>query len=299
MQPPGPWAVTAEHVHLVRGRTRILHDVSCAIPAGRCTAIIGPNGSGKTTLTRTFTGQMYVSAGQITVLGQRIGQTDIRALRQRIAVVNPTTTTASDHVSGAVVDAELAAQEVVLTGFFGTIGLYARPTAAQQQRAATLLDEVGLADRKQLRFAQLSSGEQRRCLIARALALRPDLIILDEPAAGLDLAGREQLLATIEKLLGRCDPPTVLLISHHVEELSRRTDLVLLMRDGRITHAGRPELIITSKLLTSTFGCNVTVTRSNGRYWTQVKPQAWGQLDSQDPDPPAAPAPARQAGSGR
>jgi iron complex transport system ATP-binding protein len=271
-------AVVAQDVHVARGATQILRGVSCRIPAGRCTAILGPNGCGKTTLTRTFTGQMFITSGSVQVLGETIGRTDIRALRRRVAVVNPTSDSAESHVSGAVVDGELTARDAVLTGFFGTVGLYERPTDEQRQRADVLLNQVGLARRRDLRYALLSTGEQRRCLLARALAARPRLLILDEPTAGLDVAGREQVLAVIETLLRGADPPTVVFITHHVEELSPRTDLVLLMRDGRITAAGTPQQVITPESLSQTFGCKVFVKRIHGRYWLEVLPEAWLDL---------------------
>lgn len=265
-------AVVAEDVHVVRGQTRILRGVSCTIAAGHCTAILGPNGCGKTTFTRTLTGQTFVTSGLVRVLGETIGRTDIRSLRRRVAVVNPT---ADMHVSGAVVSAELTSHEAVLTGFFGTIGLYDTPSREQNDRAEKLLQRVGLGQRCDLRYALLSTGEQRRCLIARALAHLPELLILDEPTAGLDLAGREQVLATIEAILSAPNPPTVILITHHVEELSPRTQCVLMMRDGVITASGPPDQVITPESLTETFGCKVFVKKLHGRYWLEVLPDAW------------------------
>src|SRR5690606_20595303 len=118
--------------------------VSCRIPAGQCTAILGPNGCGKTTLTRVITGHMFMTAGCATVLGETVGHTDIRALRRRIGVVNPTTDSASSHVAGAVVDGDLSAREAVLTGFFGTVGLYDPVSDAQRAAAEHALAQVGL-----------------------------------------------------------------------------------------------------------------------------------------------------------
>ncbi len=271
-------AVRVVGVSVQRGTTHILRDVNCAIPAGRCTAILGPNGCGKTTLTRTMTGQMFLTRGQVTVLGQTIGRTDIRALRQRIGIVNPTTDSASSHVSGAVVDAELTARDAVATGFFSTVGLYDAVGEAQWHRVDQVLRQVGLAHRRDLRFALLSTGEQRRALIARALVHDPELLILDEPTAGLDVRGREQVLATIELILARPQPPTVLFITHHVEELSPQTAQVLLMRDGHIVAAGSPKAVITPESLSELFDCKVYVKRIHGRYWLEVLPEAWVEL---------------------
>ncbi len=275
---PPPPAASVRNLHVTRGQTHILRGVSCDIPAGRCTAILGPNGCGKTTFTRCLTGQMYITSGAVHVLGETFGRTDVRALRRRIGVVNPTTDVAGAHLSGAVVDGDLSAHDAVCTGFFGTIGLYDTVDAAQHGLADHLLRQVGLEHRRDLRFSLLSTGEQRRALIARALVNRPELLILDEPTAGLDIAGRERVLATIEMIMAAPHPPTVLMITHHVEELSPRTVQVLLMREGRFIASGTPEETITPESLSETFGCKVFVKRLHSRYWLEVLPEAWLDL---------------------
>ena len=218
---------------------------------------------------------MMITEGRITILGQTIGRTDIRALHRCIGLVNPTTDSGAYHVSDAVVDSDLSAHQAVATGFFATVGLYDTPTPQQHCHVDALLDEVALTHRRYLHFSLLSSGEQRRCLIARALVHLPRLLILDEPTAGMNVSGREHVLATIESILDMDDPPTVLMITHHVEELSPRTSQVLLMRQGQITAAGSPDQVITPESLTQTFDCKVFVKRQDGRFWLQVLPEAW------------------------
>ncbi len=271
-------AAVIRDVCVLRGQYNILHNISCTIPAGQCTAILGPNGCGKTTLMRCLTGHMLLTSGQVTTLGQTIGQCDVRALRRQIGVVNPTTDSAGGHIPGAVVDADLLAWQAVATGLFGTVGLYDPVSENEHARACDLLKQVGLGHRIDQRFALLSTGEQRRVLIARALIAHPQLLILDEPTAGLDVAGREQVLATIAQVLVQPNPPTVIMITHHVEELPVRTRQVLLMKQGQIIRAGLPEKMITPEHLSELFGCKVYVRRLHGRYWLEVLPEAWLDL---------------------
>ncbi len=279
-QPSSRVAVAATNLSVIRHGQAILDNVSCTIPAGKCTAILGPNGCGKTTFTRAITGMTFISEGSATVLGQTIGQTDVRSLRKRIGMVNPTVDVGGVHSGGSVVDADLTAHEAILTGFFGSVGLYEKPTKEQIDHADHLLKQVGLLNKRDLRYGLLSTGQQRRVMIARALVHLPELLILDEPTAGLDIRGREQVLATVEMLLARPDAPTVLLITHHVEEISPRTVQVMLMREGRFVHVGPPKQVITPETLSKTFDCKVFVKRIHGRWWLEVLPEAWVELIS-------------------
>lgn len=273
-----PDAVVFDKVSLMRNQTQILREVSFTLPKGTCTAILGPNGSGKTTITRAIAGTMFPTSGIATVLGHTLGQCNIIELRKRIGIVNPTTDSADYHSSGAVVDSDLSAIDAVCTGYFGTIGLYDKPTSEQRDHAEHLLISVGLAHRINFRLNLLSTGEKRRCLIARAMAIKPDLLILDEPTAGMDIAGREQIIAVVSQILQKPDAPTVLFITHHVEELPISTKKVLLIRDGQIVADGKPDAVITPESLSHVFGCKVFVRKIHGRYWLEVLPEAWLDL---------------------
>jgi iron complex transport system ATP-binding protein len=268
VQQPG---VQILNVSVLRGQRTILRDVSWTVPDGACAAILGPNGSGKSTLVRVIMGQMWPTHGHVSVLGQVFGETDLNELRESIRLVQAT---------GAVeFDADETTTNVVLTGFFGTIGLFKETTPTMRRRAAQLIRQVGLAKEAEQPYRTLSSGERMRCLIARALVVKPKLLILDEPTAGLDLLAREQVLATVHHLIKQSkSPPTVILITHHVEELLPETSEVLLLKDGRAVASGPASKVITSAKLSAVYDCAVKVTRREGRFWWHVRSSAWKGL---------------------
>lgn len=267
----GQPAVALCDVSVVRGERTILQGINWTVKAGACAAILGPNGSGKSTLVRVIMGQMWPTHGEVAVLGNAFGQTDLNELRQSIRLV---------QTNGAVeFDPDESAQRVVLTGFFGTVGLFKETTPAMQRRADRLIHQVGLSKEAQQPFKTLSSGERMRCLIARALAVKPKLLILDEPTAGLDLLAREQVLATVHHLIRKTKrPPAVLMITHHVEELLPETSAVLVLKDGQVAASGLPKATITSAVLSSVYDCPVEVRRRDGRFWLHVKSSAWKQV---------------------
>ncbi len=259
-------AVEAEALCVDRGGVPVLRDLSVRLGAGRTAALFGANGSGKTTFGRVLTGHAAVRSGVARVLGERLGATDVRALRRRVGVIHPQLSTGEAHTAGAVVDAELRAVEAVCTGFFGTVGRYDHPTAAQREAAEARLASVGLADRITHRVGTLSTGELRRLLLARVLVMDPGLLVLDEPTAGLDPGGRAAFLATLTSLHEGPNPPAVLLITHHVEELPAHTHEAWLLEDGRLSAVGPPAEVLTGENLSRAFGTPVRVSRSGGGF---------------------------------
>jgi len=250
----------------------ILHDLNWSVAQGTCAAILGPNGSGKSTLTRIVAGHLWPTAGRVRVLGETFGNVDLHALRRDVRLVKSTST--------VEMDGDLTALEVAITGFFGTVGLYDETTPVIRDHAAETLDRVGLHHVATHRFNTLSNGERMRCLIARAMVVRPRLLLLDEPTAGLDLLAREQVLATIEALFEPLagPAPTVVFITHHLEELPPATSNVLLLDNGRAAGWGRPDEVLTAEVLSPVYGCPMQVTRSAGRHYVQVHPGAWASL---------------------
>jgi len=251
----------ASGVDLVRDSRLLLDQVSVTIRAGQHWALLGPNGAGKSTLLQIMATYAYPTRGHAELLGHRLGRVNVFALRPRIGHVSP-------HHR---VDPQRTVREVVLTGVTGTIQLVQRRETSQAEltRAAALTELMGLADRADASWQVLSQGERSRALIARALMPEPELLLLDEPAAGLDVAGREQLLASVDELRERHPGLASVLVTHHLEELPASTTHALLLRGGRVLTAGAAGEVLTSELASACFGHPVAITRRAGR-WAAV-----------------------------
>ena len=235
--------------------------MSVAIRAGEHWALLGPNGAGKSTLLQIMATYAYPSRGHVELLGFRLGRVNVFDLRPWIGHVSP-------HHR---VDLHRTVEEVVLTGTTGTIQLVQRRevSAAEVSRAAALTELMGLADRADARWQVLSVGERGRTLIARALMAQPRLLLLDEPAAGLDVAGREQLLASLDDLRRRQPGLATVLVTHHLEELPASTTHALLLRAGRMLGAGPVGDVLTTELASACFGHPVAINKHAGR-WAAV-----------------------------
>jgi len=249
----------------------ILRNINWDVPAGTSAAIIGPNGSGKSTLARVVMGQMWASSGEVSVLGEKFGECDLQQLRESIRLVQP--------VSVVEFDLDETTTTVVLTGYFGTMGLFHPVDDKMRAEAKRLINLVGLKKEENQLYKTLSNGERIRCLIARALVMKPRLLILDEPTAGLDMVARERVLATIAKMIDESEnPPAVVMITHHVEELLPGTQHVLLLKDGKAAASGKPKDVLRSEILSDVYNFPVHVQKKGGRFWVQVKPEAWDGL---------------------
>lgn len=222
--------------------------------------MLGANGSGKTSLLKALTGFLTPSAGAFSVLGRQYGASDWRELRLQIGVV-------TNAFAAAIPPAE-PALETVISGKYAQLDLWARATPRDRRQAGRLLREVGASRIATREWIYLSQGERQRVLIARALMARPRLLILDEPCAGLDPIAREKFLRLVTRLGRRRGPraPALVLVTHHVEEIVPVFTHALLMRSGRLVASGRSAKVLTSALLSATFGSSVRLTRRADRY---------------------------------
>jgi iron complex transport system ATP-binding protein len=273
-----PLSIKLQDVGVWRDGRWILRRINWGLPAGACAAILGPNGSGKSTLARILACHLWPTEGDVRILEGEFGDSDLLELRRSIRLLQP--------AGPYDVDGRLTTRQVVLTGFFATLDLYDQPDEAMEQAAAQAIAQVGLAAVADHGYSTLSSGERLRALIARALVQRPRLLLLDEPTAGLDILAREQVLATIQGLAGGPNPPAIVIITHHVEELPPATSQVLLLSDGRVAAAGRPADVLTEESLSIAYRCPVQVRHSGGRYYLEVHPSAWERLLERKPTRP-------------
>ncbi len=249
----------------LRQRQPILDDIDWSVGPGEQWAVLGPNGAGKSTLLDIAAGMRHPSRGRVDILGETVGRVDLRALRERIGHVDVKTEEAFSPRRTAL--------DVVLTGATGTIQvLQERVDAAARERAAQLLGQFGCAGVAAHSFASCSQGERRRILLARALMRRPPLLLLDEPADGLDLPGREALLAALATLASEQPAPAVVLVTHHLEELPGTTTHALLLKSGRVIAAGAAPAVLTAEPLSACFGVPVTVSRAGGRWAARATP---------------------------
>ncbi len=250
---------------------KIVQQVDWVVAQGETAAIIGPNGCGKSTLLRAITGYGHFTSGRVRLLGKSLGRTDVHELRRHLGVVDPSLVRLLDRGTTAL--------ELVATGFGGHLTrFFFRPDPQQQAVARQTLAQVGLADREDQPFATLSSGQRSRVWLARALVRQPQVLLLDEPTAELDLVGRETFLATLDAICLRHPKLTIVMITHHLEDLLPRTSNVLLLSDGRTVASGPPHNVLRSELVSDAFGCAVSVTQQEGRWRWQVGQRVWPRL---------------------
>jgi iron complex transport system ATP-binding protein len=255
----GP-VVRLRGVAVVRDGRPILDDVDWEVCGHERWAVLGPNGSGKTTLLHVAGMRLLPTRGSVEVLGARYGRTDARALRTRVAFVS--------QAMLRSLRPTLTAHDVVITGRHAALEpWWHRYGPDDHARADGLLADAGLSRVAGQEFGVLSEGERQQVLLARALMGEPELLLLDEPAAGLDLGARERLVARLASLAAAPDAPPLVLVTHHVEEIPPGTTHVALVRRGRIVRAGPAPAVLTSAAVSACFDVPVTVEQGGDR-WT-------------------------------
>jgi iron complex transport system ATP-binding protein len=245
------------------GDTVILDRVSWTVRRGEHWVILGANGSGKTSLLAALTGYLSPTAGEVTVLGETFGASDWRELRKRIGIV-------SSSVRQLMADHEPALTTVV-SGKYAMIDYWGRPSPADRDAARRILRLVEAEYLAERPWLVLSQGERQRVLIGRALMARPRLLILDEPCAGLDPVAREHFLAFLERLGRQRGAPALVFVTHHVEEIVPVFSHALLLRAGRVLHAGEKRATLTTARLSAAFDAKLRVSNGNERYRLQLR----------------------------
>ena len=242
-----------------RGSKTILDAVTWRVRDGERWVVLGRNGAGKTTLLQIAAGRMHPSSGVAELLGERLGRVDVFELRPRIGLAS---SALADHLP-----ASETVRDVVLTAAYGVTGRWRESYEdLDRARAHDLLAAFGMAELADRSFGTLSEGERKRTQIARALMTDPELLLLDEPAAGLDLGGREELVAALAELAGDRRSPVLVLVTHHVEEIPQGFTHVLLLRDGRVHAAGPIAQVLTAEHLSGAFGLELVVEQAGGRW---------------------------------
>ncbi|HAO67390.1 MAG TPA: ABC transporter [Verrucomicrobiales bacterium] len=245
-----------------RNGKRILRNVHWQIRKGENWVVLGSNGSGKTTMLSTLLGYFVPTRGDITLLGEQYGNCDWRQLRMKLGIV-------SSSLRQLMAEDE-PALHAVITGKYAMIDLWGKPKQADVIEAKKILRLIECQKLANRPWAILSQGERQRILIGRALMAKPEVLILDEPCAGLDPAAREHFLQFLERMGQEQDAPTFILVTHHVEEITPMYTHALMLKSGRVIANGPMKQSLNSDNLSATFKANVKLRRRAGRYSLEI-----------------------------
>ena len=252
-------ALRCSQITLDIDATRILDGVDWEVRAGEHWVVLGPNGAGKTTLLRIAALYQHPTAGTVEVLGERLGRTDVRTLRERIAFSSP--------ALAARLEPSMTATEVVMTARYAALApWWHRYTDADRARALGLLERFRCSAVAEHRFPTLSAGERQRVLLARTLMNEPGLVLFDEPTAGLDVGGREELVADLTAWARDPGRPPLVLVTHHLEEIPPGFTHALVLSHGRATACGPIAATVTSAVLSAAFELRLRVDARDGRF---------------------------------
>lgn len=241
---------------MIRGEKRALNGVTLRIRLGENTAILGPNGSGKSTLIKLITRECYPVAGTVKIFGEEAW--DVADLRSRLGIVT--------NDLQAMCDRDITGIDAVVSGFFSAIGLWRNtvPTAAMRRRAVSALKFMEAGHLSERRMNEMSTGEARRVLIARAMAHDPSALILDEPTASLDVSARLEFQALLKKIVR--SGKTIVLVTHDLHDITPEIGRIVVLKSGKVHGDGPPDRVLTRSVLSEAFGAAVSVKRENGGY---------------------------------
>lgn len=255
--------IHVQNIHVYRNGKTMLEHVDWNVKKGEHWVILGLNGSGKTTLLNVVNGYLWPNQGTVQVLGETFGETYIPNLRKRIG-----------WVSNAMIDnfeKRDPAIEIVLSGKFGAMRLFEKVSEQDITEAVEMMERFHCAELANKSFEHLSQGERQRVQIARAFMAKPEILILDEPCSGLDILERENVLNTVEQLAQEPHAPTLIYVTHHVEEILPCFSHVLLMKNGESVRAGTREDMLTENVLSEFFSTPVALQMERQRVWLALK----------------------------
>ena len=254
---------SVENVIVARSGKDILGPISFTISEAERWVILGPNGAGKSTLLKLLATEIFPSQGSVNLLGKTLGKIDVFELRTRIGVCG--------SMKHEQIPADESVKDVVLTAAYAVLGRWNEDYDLwDESRAAALLTTFGIRELAERSYGTLSDGERKRVQIARALMSDPELLLLDEPTAGLDMGGREDLLARFANFASDERAPVTITVTHHIEEIPIGTTHALLLKDGQVAVSGPVNQVITTDHVSAVFGLKMEVTSSNGRFYARA-----------------------------
>ncbi|GAA1348613.1 ABC transporter ATP-binding protein [Falsarthrobacter nasiphocae] len=256
--------LSLDSVTVTRGSKNLLDAVSLTVKEGERWVVMGPNGAGKTTLLQLAAARMHPSKGTVSILGEQLGKVDVFELRPRVGLAS---TALMGHIP-----AEEKVLDAVVTAAYGVTGRWREEYERfDERRAFMLLEQWGVGTLLSRPFGQLSEGEKKRVQIARALMTDPELLLLDEPGGGLDLGGREDLVARLTHLAKNPSAPAMIVVTHHVEEVPPGFTHAALLKDGALVAAGEIDDVLTAEKLSETFGMAIELRVDGGRRFATAR----------------------------
>ncbi len=248
---------------VIRDNQVILGPISLDLYEGQRWVILGPNGAGKSTLLKLLATEIFPSKGSVDLLGYRLGRVDVFDLRTRIGVCA--------SMKHEQIPLDESVKDVVLTAAYAVLGRWHENYDLwDESRASALLTTFGVRDLGDRIYGTLSDGERKRVQIARALMIDPELLLLDEPTAGLDLGGREDLLSRFAAFANDNSAPVTVTVTHHIEEIPAGTTHALLLKDGKVAVSGPINQVVSSENISSLFGLQINVNMASGRFFARA-----------------------------